>query len=211
MKKGYVMTLDSVFAVMLVLFSFFIFSFYHFNVPVTEKRYFERVHIRAEDALQVLDNKGVLEAVGYYWAKGNTESARQLATKNLNAILPQRMGYQLEIGDTRIASRNASSLHGHVSSDEASDKTNSFRLISGYDGKTFWGGYMAQAILYWNISNYTERVRFKPYAKTHTSVNLVFDDPKYSSPPYTEQKVIWVRLPLSATVSEARLNITAGT
>jgi len=153
MKKGYVMTLDAIFAMLLLFFSLFIFSFYHFSIPAVDERYFEYVHMHAEDALQVLDNKGVLEDVGYHWAINDIDSANKTAARYLTAILPGRMGYRMEINDVDITSRDASSLRGDIPEGEASDKTKATRLISGYLENKTWIGYMARAMLLWNKTN----------------------------------------------------------
>ncbi len=208
------MTLDSIFAVFLVFFSFFIFSFYHFSVPAVDERYFEHVHMRAEDALQVLDNKGVLDEVGYYWAIEDIDSANKTAARYLNVILPERLGYRMEIDNTVITSRDASSLRGVVSEWTASDKTKATRVISGYRENKTWMEYMARAMLLCNKTNITRELSYIPYGTKHHVLSISFNDSGYADPQrpdFREAEVLWLTLPMGVTVKEAGLNVSAGT
>jgi len=212
MKKGYVMTLDSIFAMLLVFFSLFIFSFYHFSIPSVDETYFEYVHTSAEDALQVLDNKGVLNEVGHLWGTKEYDSANKTASRYLNSILPERLGYRMEIDDMDIASRDASSPSGDIPEVRASDKTKATRLISGYEENKSREGYMARAMLLWNKTNITDRLSKTPYGAKHLTLDIFFDDPEYADTPgFREEEVLWLTLPMGVTVKEARLNVSAGT
>ncbi|MEA1924729.1 MAG: hypothetical protein U9M95_02565 [Candidatus Altiarchaeota archaeon] len=214
MKKGYVMTLDSIFAMLLVFFSIFIFSFYHFSIPAVDEMYFEYAHMHAEDALQVLDNKGVLNEVGHHWAINDIDSANKTAARYLNVILPERLGYRMEINDVDITSRDASSTRGDVPEGGASDKTKATRVISGYAENKTWVGYMARAMLLWNKTNITEELSHTPHGAKHLTLNISFDDPGYADPAipnFREEETLWLTLPMGVTVTEARLNVSAGT
>jgi len=213
MKKGYVMTLDAIFAMLLVFFSLFIFSFYHFSIPAVDEMYFEYAHMHAEDALQVLDNKGVLNEVGHYWAIKDHDSANKTASHYLNSILPKRLGYRMEIDDIDITSRDASSPRGDIPEVRASDKTKATRLISGYEENKSREGYMARAMLLWNKTNITDRLSKTPYGAKHLTLNILFDDPRYADPAipnFREEEALWLTLPMGSTVKEARLNVSAG-
>ena len=81
--------------------------------------------MKSEDALQVLNNKGVLEKIVDYWANNDLNSANKTARRYLDEIIPENMGYRLEIGGDNI------SINDKVKKEvDATDKMKSTRLIS---------------------------------------------------------------------------------
>ncbi len=127
MKKGFVMTIDAVFAVMLVLLALtLVYTLNYFSISInTERTNIEQIHMKSEDALQVLNNKGVLEKIVDYWANNDLNSANKTARRYLDEIIPENMGYRLEIGGDNI------SINDKVKKEvDATDKMKSTRLIS---------------------------------------------------------------------------------
>ena len=127
MKKGFVMTIDAVFAVMLVLLALtLVYTLNYFSISInTERTNIEQIHMKSEDALQVLNNKGVLEKIVDYWANNDLNSANKTAGRYLDEIIPENMGYRLEIGGDNI------SINDKVKKEvDATDKMKSTRLIS---------------------------------------------------------------------------------
>ncbi|RLI93648.1 MAG: hypothetical protein DRO92_03880 [Candidatus Altiarchaeales archaeon] len=127
MKKGFVMTIDAVFAVMLVLLALtLVYTLNYFSISInTERTNIEQIHMKSEDALQVLNNKGVLEKIVDYWANSDLNSANKTARRYLDEIIPENMGYRLEIGGDNI------SINDKVKKEvDATDKMKSTRLIS---------------------------------------------------------------------------------
>jgi len=127
MKKGFVMTVDAVFAVILVLLALtLIYTLNYFSISInTERTNIEQIHMKSEDALQVLNNKGVLEKIVDYWANNDLNSANKTARRYLDEIIPENMGYRLEIEGDNI------SINDKVKKEvDATDKMKSTRLIS---------------------------------------------------------------------------------
>ncbi|MEA3255069.1 MAG: hypothetical protein U9Q22_04465, partial [Candidatus Altiarchaeota archaeon] len=76
MKKGYVLTLDAILALTVVLMvSFMVFEVQN-SVGGVGKMGFKRIHYVSEDAIGVLNKKGVLDQICTEWAvaDGNTSS-----------------------------------------------------------------------------------------------------------------------------------------
>jgi len=148
MKKGYVLTLDAILALILVMTIFLIVLGIQSSIKSTEKTEFKRIHYISEDAIEVLNKKGVLDRIGTEWAlaDGNRSSphwinAQKIAESYLSEIIPERMGYKLLIDNDTIYE------HAPISEREATVETRSVRSLTGYMPGKPTTGYVARAYL----------------------------------------------------------------
>jgi hypothetical protein len=153
MKKGYVLTLDAVLALMFVI------ALLLYTVGVgmkntignTEKTDFKRLHFISEDALEVLNKKGVLDEIGTEWANAGSDkvdtnvhwsNATNMTRDYLSQIIPDRMGYKLMIGDDMIYNHTIP-----TNETDASVETRSARILTGYASGKLVVGYVSRASL----------------------------------------------------------------
>ncbi len=100
MDKGYILTWDALISLSLVLFILVGFIGLHFfRVTKAEKAAFQKAHNVAEDSLEAINKKGILEEIGFHWAAGNSGIAANLSREYLDQMVPPQMGYRLEIVD----------------------------------------------------------------------------------------------------------------
>jgi|GEM_PF-2431606 len=133
MKKGYVLTLDAILALILVMTIFLIVLGIQSSIKSTEKTEFKRIHYISEDAIEVLNKRGVLDQICTEWALAdNNESsphwinAGNIAREYLSEIIPDRMGYKLLIDGKEICNDT------RIPENEAMVKTHSTRILTGY-------------------------------------------------------------------------------
>jgi hypothetical protein len=146
MKKGYVLTLDALLALMVVMVVYTLIMGIQSSINVTEITEFKALHYISEDTMQALSEKGVLDQVCVQWAlAGGSNSstqfdtARNISNAYLSEMLPVRVGYKLMLNGTVVT--NSSRLPEN----ESSVKTHSMRILSGYNTRLPTDGYMARA------------------------------------------------------------------
>ncbi|MBN2251716.1 MAG: hypothetical protein JW724_06555 [Candidatus Altiarchaeota archaeon] len=149
-EKGYILTFDAMLA-SLVVITVFIIAFQiqiQSSVENTGKTEFKRVHYIAEDAIEVLNKKGVLDEIGREWAEANRNTssahwinASNIARQHLTGIIPEKMGYKLMVDNETLYE------HAPVPEEKATTKTRSLRILSGYTAGEPTLGYVARAYL----------------------------------------------------------------
>ncbi|VVB54909.1 Uncharacterised protein [uncultured archaeon] len=150
-RKGYVLMWD---AFISLSFIFMIIAgavtLQYFVSVNSEKTMFRRAQYTAEDAMEVLNKKGVLEEIGITWYDGDKMGAANIARTYLESILPPIEGYRLTIDGQTITESNST----RPSESLASDQTRSRRLVSGFAQNESKGGWTARAYLEENISGF---------------------------------------------------------
>ena len=100
-NKGYVLTMDAVIALIFVIGVFIaVLTLDFFNPDETSTTAFLNLHYVAEDSMDVLNKVGVLDEIGYGWSISTPESleaAENLSIEYMDFIIPQNVGYKLEI------------------------------------------------------------------------------------------------------------------
>lgn len=146
MKKGYVLTLDALLALMVVMIVYTLIMGIQSSINVTEITEFKTLHYMSEDTMQALSEKGVLDQVCVQWAlaggsnsSAHFDTARNISNAYLSEMLPVRVGYKLMLNGTVVA--NSSRLPEN----ESSVKTHSLRMLSGYNTSLPTDGYIARA------------------------------------------------------------------
>jgi len=110
MRKGYVLTIDAVLALMFVmaLLLYTVGVGMNNSIGNTERTDFKTLHFISEDAIEVLNKKGVLDDIGTEWANSGGDNsptsvhwsnASNISKFYLSQIIPDRMGYRLMIGN----------------------------------------------------------------------------------------------------------------
>ena len=147
MKKGYVLTLDALLALMVVMIVYTIIMGIQSSINTAETSEFKTLHYISEDTMQALSEKGVLDQVCVQWAlaQGNTstpyfERAGNISNSYLSEMIPVRIGYNLTLNGVGVAN-DSSRLLENASSVE----THSMRLVSGYNTSLPTDGYVARA------------------------------------------------------------------
>ncbi|MFH1402652.1 MAG: vWA domain-containing protein [Candidatus Altiarchaeota archaeon] len=148
-NRGYGIIIDAVFAltVTMILFTTLIGMSYSGSSPSDTS--FKRLHYVSEDALDVLNKKGILDQVGEYWAaaNGNQSSeefinATNISTQYLDELIPPNMGYMLTVDDELIANETRG-----IDPDNSLVKTHSTRLLVGYGRGMPTRGHVARSFL----------------------------------------------------------------
>jgi len=117
------------------------------SINTTEINEFKKLHYISEDTLQALSEKGVLDQICAQWAlaEGDVNSpyfdlAGNISKSYLSKIVPGRVGYKLLIDGVAVANDSS-----RLSENDASVKTHSTRIISGYNSSLPTMGYIARA------------------------------------------------------------------
>ncbi|MCX6695119.1 MAG: hypothetical protein NTU61_02320 [Candidatus Altiarchaeota archaeon] len=175
MKKGYILTWDSLIALTVVLLVMAGFI----RLQQSQSRYgfsFEGIHFSAEDAMETLSKKGILEEIGYQWSTGNMSVAGNLSKEYLEEILPGHVGYRLEIVNGSSTIVIYESKTSRINEIQARDKTRAVRFISGYQENSPRHGWTARA---WFMREDKFNDRFvcenSVCTPTKTEVNLTYD------------------------------------
>jgi hypothetical protein len=145
MKKGYAILLDSIVSLTFALIILVSMMGATFTQSDTSELSMKRLHYVSEDVLDVLNKKGVLDAVGEEWAAaaGNRSSphfqnATNISTAYIERLLPPNAGYQLTIDDDivayngRIPANATSANNSRPSIGSSTSMTHSTRLLVGY-------------------------------------------------------------------------------
>ncbi len=135
MKKGYIVVLDAIIALVFVLIIFTaVFSTYYSKTSKTSTTSFKNLHYLSEDILDVMNKQGILDQIGSEWAEsnGSTNSTHWINASNisggyLESLVPRNIGYRMTIDDD-IISENLN----RISENSATAKTHSSRLLVGY-------------------------------------------------------------------------------
>ena len=148
MGKGYAILLDSIVALTFALLILASFMGMRYTTSTSPDILMKHLHYSSEDTLDVMNKKGVLDVVGEEWAAsdGNHSSphyanASQIATAELDAILPKNTGYMLTIDGDPVANNT------RIPYDEALSLTHSTRLLVGYGKGLPTRGFVARATL----------------------------------------------------------------
>ena len=148
MKKGYVLTLDALLALMVVMVVYTLIMGIQTSINTTPVTEFKLLHYMSEDTMQVLSEKGVLDQVCVQWAlaQGNASSpyfelAGNISNSYLSEMIPPRIGYNLTLNNDTIVASNSSRL----SVDASTVETHSQRTVSGYNTSLPTYGYVARA------------------------------------------------------------------
>ncbi len=141
-RKGFGLTLDAVIALAFILFIALAISAYRFTqTSETTKTSFLSLHSTSEDALDVLNKKGILDEIGQEWTSGNQTEAVRLSEEYLDQLIPRSMGYRLLFDDSMIIESE------RVGEDDAVAETHSVRLLAGYAENQSSIGNVARAFL----------------------------------------------------------------
>ena len=205
MKKAYVLTWDAMVALAFVFILFIGFTSVQYLRSVsTEKTGFERAKLVSEDALDVLNKEGVLDEIGYQWSIGNFSNstelkegklygASEIAKEKFDPIIPEYVGYRLLIADDLIyESAN------RIPESSAEDETKAVRMVSGFATNQSVSGWVARA---WLLKNSTYVLQNLSNGTTQSPEFTVFFT-------LNESHYLYMRIPLAAKVTEARLNLT---
>ncbi|MCW1296420.1 MAG: VWA domain-containing protein [Candidatus Parvarchaeota archaeon] len=131
MKKGFVIPLDMTIAIIILLFTSTIFTFFQYGLE-TPGIIYELSYQRAEDTLTILQktkiayvtddpvvtqyinqgmiteedmNKTILDLIGTFWSEGKVDLAVNLSKSIFDSLLPPEVGYEIVIGNDTIYSR----------------------------------------------------------------------------------------------------------
>jgi len=143
-QKGYVMTWDAILALFFIILVFIGLITLEYSRTINVKKTgFLKLHSTSEDALDILNKMGILGSIVAYWSENNTEMANETATFYLEWIIPENIGYRLKVGNDIIC------VNLRIREDEASDKTKSTRMVTGY-AKNKSQEFIARAWLLYN-------------------------------------------------------------
>ncbi len=147
--KGMGLILDVIFSMVIAIFFFTAIIGLRFTGSDTSDTSFTRLHYISEDAMDVLNKKGLLDDILelYNLANGNISSDEYIQAQNLTKIyldelVPGNTGYMLVIEDE--------TLYGNARGTDprkAFVKTHSKRLLSGYGPGEPIRGHSARAFL----------------------------------------------------------------
>jgi hypothetical protein len=155
MNRGYVITWDALIALSFTVFVMLGFIGLQHSQPDRGVTSFERLHSVAENAIDTVEKRGVLEEVGYFWSQGNSSYAANLTRDSLDNLIPRSMGYRLEAvvgSNVSVIYDSRTSGEGRPMPQDAVDQTRTVRLISGYKENSSRVGWAARA---WFIENYS--------------------------------------------------------
>ncbi len=150
MKKGYIVVLDAIIALVFVLVVFTaIFSTHYSKTSRTGATSFKNLHYLSEDILDVMNKQGILDQIGGEWAEsnGSTNSTHWINASNisrsyLESLVPKNVGYTMTI-DNDIIAENPD----RIPENSATAKTHSSRLLVGYGKGLPTMGQVARAFL----------------------------------------------------------------
>ncbi|ODS42862.1 MAG: hypothetical protein MSIBF_06235 [Candidatus Altiarchaeales archaeon IMC4] len=165
MKKGYVMTWDAILALVFVFV--LLYGFSNLQQNLTYETGFKKLHFVSEDALEVLNKKGVLDRIGEDWAAAaNNESspkwgaAENLTRQYLDSIVPANMGYNLTIDGVGIYSSEDDPASRRPIKADATEITHSTRLLTGFSPDEPTMGTVARAYIAEQMGNVSSFVYF---------------------------------------------------
>ncbi len=196
-NRGYTVLLDALLALIFILIATTaLLSIEYSRTARTESGEFTSLHYISEDALDVLNKRGVLDEISTYWADNSTQGSSQMVNASnltrdyLESILPDRVGYKLIIDDDEIV--NSSWNPNRTAEGDVSTKTHSTRLLVGYGSGLPTRGLVARA----SLSNIREK---------STSAFLYFGG--FVGQGNISQKL---ELPDNATVQEVYVELNVG-
>ena len=163
-KKGIIFSLEAIFAVSFFM-SIFAFLLILNIENISPYKRFERLNLLAKDSLEVisktkvkdvLDSSSILkeqldagkikeddtiiEAIGTFWAQGDTNIARNIAKEIFSKIVPNQIKYKLSIDGIDLYSSG-------ILSSETSEVSQSSKIVSGFQPGKLSKGFSARAFL----------------------------------------------------------------
>ncbi|MFC2154600.1 hypothetical protein ACFLRC_03855 [Candidatus Altiarchaeota archaeon] len=146
-EKGFVVTWDALFALVLVFITITTFaSVQKFRPRSQTGTELQAVHSTSQDVMEVLATKGILEEVGQKWADGEMDDAKIILDEAMAIYAPPNMGYKFYINETNITEG------GIIPEEDARFKASAVRVVSGFYNESNASGYLARA---WMIQNQT--------------------------------------------------------
>lgn len=199
MKKGYVLTWDSIIALVFVLavLTGFLSIPYFRNIGEREVG-FQQTHITSEDGMEILSKSGKLSAIASLWAKGDMDGASNETKDFMETIVPKHAGYELYIGDVLVYSSQQDATSDRISDLDANEKTRAVRFISGYTEEEV-RGWVASALLYENKTGSVDWVRYEDNPEEEIDMPLSRDD---------DRRVAYLVVPKNAIVYNGAMNIS---
>ena len=152
-----------------VLLSIFSFMFFLSIENISPYKRFERVHLYAKDSLEVMseirakdlvdsspdkvptlveqfkngnisdNDTSIIDTIGTFWSQGEYETAEKISRETLSLIMPNKLKYNLTIDEDEIYSSSSSS--------NATEVSESNKLISGFQPGKVVNGFVARAFL----------------------------------------------------------------
>ncbi|MBD3260278.1 MAG: VWA domain-containing protein [Candidatus Altiarchaeales archaeon] len=150
-KKGYILVVDAVLALIFVLIILVFLAGRYYTQKETSVSSYRRLHHISEDALDVLNKKGVLDEVCSHWAEGDMGNASNISKTYLEKLIPENVGYRLIVGGEVVAQNRT-----RVVEQSAHTETHSQRLLVGYGLNEPTRGWVARAYLTSSKSKTTE-------------------------------------------------------
>jgi len=197
MKRGYVLTWDSLFALMLVIISITGYAMvYQYRAIRSGEEELQEVHYVAENALEILNKKGDLDKICNYWVRGEKEKANATARRELDELIPPYMGYRLLIDGVEVTNNT------RVWENSSRVKTRVKRLISGYNTTGRLPGWTARA---WIIEEQKGWVNYICEEKTCPSPSPSKD---VEFPEGVEEETLYLKVPLTSHIIKAELNMS---
>jgi len=159
MKRGYVITWDAVISLTFVLFLMMGFIGLQYSIQLRENTAsLEHLQSVAENALDTMDKRGVLEEIGRQWSLGNGSYAATLTKSNFDLVVPKHIGYRLDAVTEDNVSVIYDSGNTRPSERKSGEETRAMRFLSGYKENASRSGWAARAWLVENKSGVSTRV-----------------------------------------------------
>ncbi|ODS38520.1 MAG: hypothetical protein A7316_00920 [Candidatus Altiarchaeales archaeon WOR_SM1_86-2] len=164
-KRGYALTWDAILALGFVLvFLAAMFSLQYVKVSEVSTMEYKILHYVSEDVLDVLNKKGILDEIGEEFAVSNVSSMEENMTKLLNELIPEHIGYRLEIIEWDEDTANygtyliTENLTRAGDMGEAEVLTHSARLLVGYGKEKPVYGDVARSYILLKGLNFTGEI-----------------------------------------------------
>lgn len=205
MRKGYVVTWDGLLSLSFVLFLLLGFISIQFTTNLKRGTTpFDKLHSVAENAVDTVNKQGVLEKIGYYWASGNLSIASNISKGYFDPLVPENMGYRLEIidqGNVYVIYETGDDRPPAASAD---DQTRAFRFVSGYGEDAPRAGWVARAWMQ-ETNVWEDRFIFNKSGCRQQTESMVVDyDPSTSTGP----AFFYVNVPEGVSLTDALVNIS---
>jgi len=139
-RRGFGFTVDAIIALSFMVIIFAALVHMRFTESGASTSSFLNLHYISEDAMRTMNQRGLLDTLGDEWTTGNQSNASIMAAAELEAILPDNLGYALLFNDDIVA-------EGGRPEDEAIAKTHANRLLVGYAENATVEGAVARSFL----------------------------------------------------------------
>ncbi|MBD3388498.1 MAG: hypothetical protein GF416_05450 [Candidatus Altiarchaeales archaeon] len=204
MRRGYLVTLDAIISLSFILFLMLGFiGIQYFEYVGRGGSSFEHLHSVAENAIDTVNKKGVLEEIGRQWALGNMSYAGNLTEEHFGSLIPGHVGYRLEAVDSNGVHVIYASGPERPGEDRSEDVTRAVRLLSGYKEGSPRAGWAARAWLVENMSWITNLVSNESVCcEAWEEVMLEY------SPGDEQNNAFFIMIPGDRSLSGAELNVS---